>query len=73
MENKISIITGAARGIGKATAILFGEEGSTVVVADIDMEGTRKAADEMREKECKAFPVKVHYLLSGIYKVRFQI
>ncbi|HEB31278.1 MAG TPA: SDR family oxidoreductase [Spirochaetes bacterium] len=59
LENKISIITGAASGIGKATAILFGEEGSTVVVADIDMEGARKTADEMREKGGRAFPVKV--------------
>ncbi len=71
LENKISIITGAARGIGKATAILFGEEGSTVVVADIDMEGTRKAADEMREKECKAFPVKVD--LSVIWDIQSTV
>lgn len=32
LENKIAIITGSSRGIGKATAILFAEEGARVVV-----------------------------------------
>ncbi len=36
VKSKVSIITGAATGIGRATAIIFGEEGSTVIAADID-------------------------------------
>jgi meso-butanediol dehydrogenase/(S,S)-butanediol dehydrogenase/diacetyl reductase len=34
-ENKVVIVTGAAGGIGKATAVLFAREGAAVVVADI--------------------------------------
>lgn len=34
--NKVSIITGAARGIGQATAIKFFQEGAKVVVCDLD-------------------------------------
>jgi len=34
-DGKVSIITGAARGISKATAILFAKEGSKVVIADV--------------------------------------
>ncbi len=36
LENKILIITGAASGIGKQTALLFAQEGAKVVVADLN-------------------------------------
>lgn len=40
IENKIALITGSARGIGKATAELFHKEGATVIISDIrDKEG----------------------------------
>jgi 3-oxoacyl-[acyl-carrier protein] reductase len=36
LKNNVSIITGSGRGIGRATALLFGQEGAKVVVSDID-------------------------------------
>lgn len=39
LKNKVSIITGAAMGIGRATALLFAREGACVVVADINDKG----------------------------------
>ena len=36
LTNKIALITGAAAGIGEATAELFVREGASVVVADLD-------------------------------------
>ncbi len=36
LDNKVAIITGAASGIGRATAVRFAAEGAKVVVADLD-------------------------------------
>ena len=35
-ENKVAVVTGAARGIGKACAVRLLAEGANVVIADID-------------------------------------
>src|SRR5205807_4865508 len=42
LEGKVCLITGAASGIGRASAVLFAREGACVVVADVD----RTGADE---------------------------
>lgn len=36
LENKVSVVTGAASGMGKAIAKLFAEHGSRVILADLD-------------------------------------
>ncbi len=36
LENKVSMITGAARGIGKSIALLFAREGSDLSICDVD-------------------------------------
>jgi glucose 1-dehydrogenase len=46
VENKVAIITGAAMGMGRETAILFGEAGARVVVADFNEQlGAQTAQD----------------------------
>jgi 3alpha(or 20beta)-hydroxysteroid dehydrogenase len=46
VKNKIAIITGAARGMGAATARLFVAEGARVMIADVlDAEGSALAAE----------------------------
>jgi 2-hydroxycyclohexanecarboxyl-CoA dehydrogenase len=47
LDGKIAVVTGAAHGIGRATAALFAEHGASVVIADIDEPGGSKAADEI--------------------------
>jgi 3-oxoacyl-[acyl-carrier protein] reductase len=42
LRDKVAIITGAASGIGRATAILFAQEGAKVVVADVNDDGGKE-------------------------------
>ena len=42
-KGKTMVITGAASGIGRATALVFGREGSNVLCADIDEQGAQQA------------------------------
>ncbi len=49
LEGKVAIITGAASGIGRATAIRFAEEGASVIIADINEEGGQVVEQEIRE------------------------
>ncbi len=41
LEGKVAIVTGAASGIGRATALRFAEEGAHVVAADLDRDRVR--------------------------------
>ena len=45
LKNKIAIITGGGRGIGKAIAHLYHKEGATVIIADFDEHGGKETAN----------------------------
>ena len=47
LESKIAVITGGGRGIGKATAQLFTNEGATVVIAEFDEVSGQSTAKEL--------------------------
>jgi len=48
-KNKVAMITGAASGIGRATALAFAREGARVVVADIGVEGGEETVRLIRQ------------------------
>jgi len=49
LAGKVSIITGAGRGIGYATALKFGREGATVITCDINADQAQQAARDVAE------------------------
>jgi NAD(P)-dependent dehydrogenase (short-subunit alcohol dehydrogenase family) len=48
IDGRVAIITGAASGIGRATALKFAQEGAAVVVADIDEGGASETVKRLR-------------------------
>ncbi|MCD6122883.1 MAG: SDR family oxidoreductase [Spirochaetales bacterium] len=59
LKDTISIVTGAATGIGRATAIKFAEHGSTVILADINLDGIKKTSEIIEEKGYSGIPIKI--------------
>ena len=57
LEGKVAIITGAASGIGRATAILFAQEGAKVVVTDINDKGGAETVKLIKEEKKQALYV----------------
>jgi NAD(P)-dependent dehydrogenase (short-subunit alcohol dehydrogenase family) len=55
LENKIALITGAGRGIGRSVAMRFAREGATVVCADIDAAHAMGTADDIRRSNGAAW------------------
>ncbi len=54
LKNKVTIITGAASGIGRAAAELFAEEGAAVVLADLNRDEGEAVAEEIRNSGRRA-------------------
>jgi NAD(P)-dependent dehydrogenase (short-subunit alcohol dehydrogenase family) len=54
LAGKFAILTGAASGIGAATARLFAREGANVAILDINDSGGQQLAEEIREQHGEA-------------------
>ncbi len=52
LDNRIALVTGAARGIGHATAAKLAREGATVIMNDRDVEPLAKAAADIPRARC---------------------
>ncbi len=59
VKDKIVVLTGAASGIGRSTAILFASEGAYLILSDIDDEGLKKTLEAIKEGKDKASIMKV--------------
>ena len=59
LEKRVAIITGSAKGMGRAMARKFAGEGCGIVVADIDLEGAKTVAEEIRASGRKAVAIGV--------------
>jgi 3-oxoacyl-[acyl-carrier protein] reductase len=58
-SGKTIVITGAASGIGRATALIFAREGANVVCADLNEAGVKETAAAVNAKGSQALGIKV--------------
>lgn len=59
LRDKITIVTGAASGIGRGIALMFAKEGSSIAIWDINQAGAERVADEVKGLGQRALPIKV--------------
>lgn len=59
LKDKISLITGAAQGIGKAIALKFADEGSDIILLDINKEKCEEVAREITNKNRRTWIYKI--------------
>jgi len=58
-ENKVCLVTGAASGIGRATALAFAREGANVAVADVNILAAEEVAALIKNEGGKTIALKV--------------
>ena len=58
LRGRIAVVTGAAQGIGRVTALRLAKEGADIVVADINEEGLKKVASDIEKMGRTSLAVK---------------
>ncbi len=58
LDHKVALITGAAKGMGKAEAQLFAKEGAKLIITDIDLENLNKLEKELTDAGTQVIAIK---------------
>ena len=67
-DGKVAFVTGATSGIGRATALAFGHEGASVVVADIATDGNQQTAHMIEQAGGQSLAVSCNVTRAGDIK-----
>jgi 3-oxoacyl-[acyl-carrier protein] reductase len=64
-KDKVAIITGASRGIGRSIALALAAQGAKIVAFDLDLGETEKVAEEIRAMGVEAIAVQGNVTVAG--------
>ncbi|MDG2380480.1 MAG: glucose 1-dehydrogenase [Pirellulaceae bacterium] len=73
LQNKVALITGAASGIGRESALLFAAEGAAVVLADVAEDAGEQTAAEICESGGRAIFVRADISLESDSEQMIQV
>jgi len=59
LVNKVAIVTGAGRGIGKAIAIALAREGANIITIDVDIQTAEEVTKEIKSLDRQALAIRV--------------
>ena len=65
LDQKVAVVTGAARGIGQTIALAYAREGARLSLWDIDSEGLRQTAEEIKEMDRESITLKTDVTREG--------
>src|SRR5579884_1463161 len=60
LKGKVALITGAGSGIGRAMAMLFANEGASIVAGDVNTQGSAETVRMIEEQGRMAFAVQLN-------------
>jgi NAD(P)-dependent dehydrogenase (short-subunit alcohol dehydrogenase family) len=70
-EDKVALITGSAKGLGREIARLFAEEGANISISDIDKEGIKKTGEDFKSAGFKVVSTKMD--ISNPFEIKEMI
>lgn len=72
LTGKVAVVTGAAKGMGRAIALRLAEEGVSLTCADIDFQSIQQVVSYVMSRGIKAIPVRVNVSKADDVKVMIQ-